>query len=168
MGFKDQLIIRSLGDFLTSLKARALLYFVGDDDTFRPVSRSNPVPVEVTNLSSGGGGSDPASAREVTLGQVRDRLPANRAGRVIGRQILPLSAVAQGLTLPAGAIAAEIGVSGGTARVAIASPDPTATAGRVWGDGTGWRLHDYELTPFRAIIASGAPVLDITYLGTVT
>lgn len=77
MGFRDFLRINDLAEFLTAMKLRVLPFFVGDDDaSFGPVSRNNPFPIEVVKDSSGssggGGGSDPDSAREATLGQVRD------------------------------------------------------------------------------------------------
>ena len=83
----------------------------------------------------------------------------------LSRQTLTLTAAAQGLTVPTGAVAARISVRGGNASVAVTTPAPTATDGDLWPDGSMWELAQAELTPFRAVIASGVPVLNITYLG---
>ena len=83
----------------------------------------------------------------------------------LSRQTLALTAAAQGLTVPAGATAARISVRGGSASVAVTAPAPTATEGDLWADGSMWELSQPELAGFRAVIAAGAPALQITYLG---
>ena len=86
------------------------------------------------------------------------------------RAVVPASVVTTGQvgsTPAAGAVAARISVRGGSASVAVVEPAPTATEGDLWADGTMWKLTLDELAGFRAVVASGAPVLQITYLGIV-
>ena len=83
----------------------------------------------------------------------------------VSRQTLALSDRAQGLTVPASATAARISVRGGNASVAVTAPAPTASEGDLWPDGSMWELGQGELSGFRAVVASGAPVLQVTYLG---
>ncbi|WP_288481026.1 hypothetical protein [uncultured Deinococcus sp.] len=161
MSFKDKLRIHDLLGFMSAPARKALLYVLDDaDSSYKPVTESM-----LANSGSTGGGSDPASAREATLGEVRDRLRVLPT-TILGRQTLTLTDIAQALTVPAGATGATIGVRGGSASVACAAPAPTATSGLLWSDGSSWGLEAYELVSLRAVIATGAPVLDVTYVGT--
>ena len=155
-----------------------------------PVTADDPLPVTVVGGSVGGGGTvqaDPESAREATQQQVLAHMQAANGNSFVlarqaleeglrvrsadppplSRQTLALTDAAQGLMLPAGAVAARISVRGGSASVAVVEPAPTATEGDLWADGTMWKLTLDELAGFRAVVASGAPVLQITYLGIV-
>ena len=112
-----------------------------------PVTPDDPLPVTVVGGSVGGGGAAQA-----------DPVP-------LSRQSLTLTSAAQGLTAPAGAVGARLSVRGGSASVAVTAPAPTASEGDLWPDGSMWELGQGELAGFRAVVASGAPVLHITYLG---
>ena len=112
-----------------------------------PVTSDNPLPVVLAGGSAGGTGGTSGTPT------------------ILSRQTLTLTASAQGLTVPAGATAARISVRGGSASVAVTAPAPTATEGDLWPDGSMWELGQSELNGFRAVPASGAPVLSITYLG---
>ena len=113
-----------------------------------PVTPDNPLPVTVVGGSTGGGTGGTSGTPTI-----------------LSRQTLTLTASAQGLTVPAGATAARISVRGGNASVAVTAPAPTATEGDLWPDGSMWELGQDELMGFRAVVASGAPVLQVTYLG---
>lgn len=154
-----------------------------------PVTPDNPLPVTVVGGSTGGGGTvqaDPESAREATQQQILTHMQAANGNSYalanqalneglhvrpaptlvpLSRQTLTLTAAAQGLTVPTGATAARISVRGGNASVAVTVPAPTATEGDLWPDGSMWELGQDELAGFRAVIASGSPVLQVTYLG---
>jgi hypothetical protein len=148
MGFKDRLKMFDLLAFLTASTRKVLTYFVGDDDaSFVAVSRTNPFPVEVVVGGTGGGGSTPAL---VPLGN---------------HLTLTLDGTAKSPTWPPGTLGARIGVSGGSARVAVSNPAPTATTGLLWADGSTWDLNEGDLAGFKAALASGAAVLDIQPLG---
>lgn len=73
-------------DFLNAFKGSSVLLLVRSrtqPDKATEVSDDEPLPVRVVGGSSGGGGgSDPDSAREATLGQVRDAVQplATQAG----------------------------------------------------------------------------------------
>ena len=155
-------------DFLNAFKGSSVLLLVRSrtqPDKATEVSDDEPLPVRVVGGSSGGGGgSDPDSAREATLQAVRDRLPVPPTA-ILGRQTLTLTNAPQSLNVPTGATGADFGVRGGSASVAFAAPAPTATTGRLLPDGGSWHLEAYELSALRAVIASGAPVLDVTYVG---
>lgn len=113
-----------------------------------PVTPDNPLPVTVLDGSVGGGAGGTSGTPTI-----------------LSRQTLTLTASAQGLTVPAGATAARISVRGGNASVAVTTPAPTASEGDLWPDGSMWELNKNELAGFRAVIASGGPVLQVTYLG---
>ncbi|WP_034382927.1 hypothetical protein [Deinococcus sp. YIM 77859] len=92
------------------------------------------------------------------------RHPESVAG-LPARTSLVLTDQAQGLPdIPEGATAARIAVEGGVARVATAAPEPTANDGERWGDGSVWQISGRDdLLALRAVTASGAPKLSITY-----
>lgn len=115
-----------------------------------PVTSDDPLPIVIIRDETGSAGSGgfalvPMSGDEA-------------------RETIPLTNVAQGLTIPAGALAARISVRGGSASVAYATPAPTASTGDLWPDGSLWQLDQAEMGVFRAVLASGASALNVTYL----
>lgn len=140
MGFKEKLRLRDLLSFLTAPSRKSLLYVIDDDD-------NSTVPA---TKSMFGGGSGEASSSLVPLGN---------------HITLALDGTARAPTWPPGTLGAEIGVSGGSARVAVSNPDPTSTTGRLWADGSFWELSQGDIAGFKAIAATGSPVLDIQPLG---
>lgn len=142
MGFKEKLRLRDLLSFLTAPSRKSLIYVIDDDD-----NSTVPATKSMFGGGSGGGGSAPAL---IPLGS---------------HITLPLDGAAKGVDWPTGTLGAEIGVSGGSARVAVTAPDPTSTTGRLWSDGSTWELMQGDIAGFKATVASGAPVLDIQPLG---
>ncbi|AFD25923.1 hypothetical protein [Deinococcus gobiensis] len=143
MGFRDSLKMLDVRSFLNASARRVLLYVVGDDDgTYKPVTESM-----LAGGGSGGGGSAPTL---VPLGN---------------HITLALDGTARAPTWPAGTLGARIGVSGGSARVAVTAPEPTSTTGLLWADGSTWELTQGDIAGFKATVASGSPVLDIQPLG---
>ncbi|MXV20301.1 hypothetical protein [Deinococcus xianganensis] len=65
-------LIRQLASFFRVPERVALIFTDRGDGTSGPVSPDNPVPVTWTAGAPGGAASDPDSAREVTLREVRD------------------------------------------------------------------------------------------------
>lgn len=137
MGFKEKLRLRDLLSFLAAPSRKSLLYVIDDDD-------NSTVPA---TKSMFGGSSTPTL---VPLGL---------------HITLALDGNAKAPTWPTGTLGARIGVSGGSARVAVSNPAPTATTGLLWADGTVWELTQGDIAGFKAILASGAAVLDIQPLG---
>lgn len=142
MGFKEKLRLRDLLSFLTAPSRKSLIYVIDDDD-----NSTIPATKSMFGSGSSGGGSAPILAP-------------------LGNHLtLTLDGTARAPAWPAGTLGARIGISGGSARVAVSNPAPTATEGLLWADGSTWELSQGEIAGFRAILASGAPVLDIQPLG---
>ena len=143
MAFTDELERKDVNDFRNAQAQRALFYVIGDDGV-------SYVPVTAAMLAGGGQGGGGSTPALVPLGN---------------HITLALDGTAQDVDWPDGTLGAEIGISGGSARVAVTAPDPTSTTGRLWADGSSWKLNLGDIAGFRAIAASGAPVLDIQPLG---
>lgn len=141
MGFKEKLRLRDLLSFLTAPSRKSLIYVIDDDD-------NSTVPATKSMFGGGSGGG--GSTALVPLGN---------------HITLPLDGTAQDVDWPDGTLGAEIGITGGSARVAVSNPPPTATTGRLWSDGDVWELSQGDIPGFRAIAAEGSPVLDIQPLG---
>lgn len=144
MAFRPLLRLFDILAFRQAPTRKALLYVISDDD-------SSYVPVTEAMLA--GGGSTGGGSTTPTLVPRGDHLT------------LALDSTAKQVPWPAGTLGARIGVSGGSARVAVSTPAPTATTGLLWGDGSTWELSQGDLAGFRATLASGSPVLDIQPLG---
>lgn len=142
MGFKEKLRLRDLLSFLTAPSRKSLIYVIDDDD-----NSTVPATKSMFGGGSGGGGSAPAL---VPLGN---------------HITLALDDTAKAPDWPPGTLGARIGISGGSARVAVTTPDPTSTTGLLWADGSTWELSQGDIAGFKATGASGSPVLDIQPLG---
>ncbi len=131
-------LIRQLASFFRVPERVALIFTDRGDGTSGPVSPDNPVPVTWTGAGPGGGGSDPDSAREVTLQELRDL-----AGLIRDNTYL-VAALANGtgLTVRAAAFVAtgDLSVTLLNEPVGIApGPDVTFTHARVQAlDGPVW------------------------------
>ena len=68
-------------------------------------------------------------------------------------------------TPPAGAVAAQIFVQGGSARTRTSSATLSASRGLLWPDGAAYELTGDDITAFRAVIGDGNPELMIKWLG---
>lgn len=141
MGFRSLLRLFDALAFRQAPTRKSLLYVISDDD-------SSYVPVTEAMLASGGSGG-----MAQTLVPLGDHLT------------LALDGTAKQVPWPAGTLGARIGVSGGSARVAVSAPVPTATTGLLWSDGSFWELSQGDIAGFWAALASGSPVLDIQPLG---
>lgn len=115
-----------------------------DAESAVPVSDAAPLPVRVV--------SSPSAAAPIAS---------------LTRTNLTLTAQAQALpAIPASATGARITVEAGDARIATAAPDPTATDGELWLEGSVWYVAGRaDLLAFRAVAARSTPVLQITYTG---
>lgn len=75
-------------------------------------------------------------------------------------------ATSQALTVPAGTIEALIQCTGGVVRWRADAEVPTAAVGGRINDGDAITIRGgHALAAFKAILSSGAPVLDVTYWG---
>ncbi|MDK2013585.1 MULTISPECIES: hypothetical protein [unclassified Deinococcus] len=131
-------LIRQLLSFLRAPERVALLFTDRGDGTSGPVGPGNPMPVTWTAGAHGGAASDPDSAREVTLREVRDL-----AGLIRDNTYL-VAALANGagLTVRAAAFVAtgDLSVTVLNESVGIVpGPDVTFTHARVQAlDGPVW------------------------------